>query len=78
MVEGAEDGRNDALRGRADPGAVAAPDFSVHHGGSDGLLATPVRGVDARMPQVGKQLVEMGFEKLREAFVGDVRFERPD
>ncbi len=51
----------------SDPGAVAAPDFAIHHGRADGLFGSEVRRVDVRVSQEGEPLAEVISQVLRES-----------
>lgn len=67
LTDGAGDAGEHLLRIRAAPRAVASTDFPSHDRGTNRLLSTPVRRVDARLPQKGEDRVELGGEMGGEA-----------
>ena len=56
----------------SDPGAVAAPDFAIHHGRPDGLFGSEVGGINVRVSQECEPLAEVVSQVLRESgLIGD-------
>ena len=72
LKAGADDRSEDCLSAGADPSAVAAPDFAVDYGGSDGLFP-----LVAQVAQSGKKMNFFGCrnERLGKLDAGGVRAE---
>src|SRR5208283_5073312 len=73
LKAGADDRSEDCLGASASPSAVAAPDFAVDYGGSDGLFSLVVRGVHARMPEVSEDFFQVAGHEFCQATITLVR-----
>ncbi len=71
---GAQHRHQDALRFGAVRRAAAAPDFAVDHGGTEGLLGAPVRGVQPRLFQVREDPALVPVQEFREELVLRIDF----
>ncbi len=73
LTAGAQHRHQDGLGRRACLCAAAAPDLAVNHRRADGLLRSPVGGVQPGMTQEGEQLTAVPGQVLGQSFIGRVR-----
>ena len=73
LVEGDEARSEDGLGMGAAPGAIAAPDLSVHDGRAYRLLGSPVRRVDRRIDQEPEPLHRVFQNVFRQLAIAVIR-----
>jgi hypothetical protein len=73
LFASAEDGGQDTLPSRAEPGAVAAPDFAIDDRRTNRLFAEIVRGVNCRIDQEPKPVHRMIEQMSGQTSIGFAR-----